>query len=219
MALNDFLVELDRLVGDATAAFQAAADADALEAVRIEFSGPRAGGSRPCKRVSGSLTGRIGRRGGNGSIRSSRRSKPRTAAPSNRWRPARKLPGRAAGPLFDPTVRGAAWRLGHLHPITQTIEDLKEIMGRLGFSVADGPEVEDPRHNFEALNIPPDHPARDPLENFYLAGGGAGSEWQGPSRRAGVRARHQNMGCGPRSLTRVPCPLCCAVKPARCRFG
>ena len=42
-------------------------------------------------------------------------------------------------------------------------------MGRLGFSVADGPEVEDPWHNFEALNIPPEHPARDPLENFYLA--------------------------------------------------
>ncbi len=42
-------------------------------------------------------------------------------------------------------------------------------MGRLGFSVADGPEVEDQWHNFEALNIPPAHPARDPLENFYLA--------------------------------------------------
>ena len=41
-------------------------------------------------------------------------------------------------------------------------------MGRLGFTVADGPEVEDEWHNFEALNIPPDHPARDPLENFYL---------------------------------------------------
>ena len=94
-------------------------------------------------------------------------------------------------------------------------------MGRLGFSVADGPEVEDPRHNFEALNIPPDHPARDPLENFYLAGG---RRRQRVARtkpgRAGVRARHQNMGCGPWSLTPVPCPLCCcAVKPARCRFG
>ncbi len=42
-------------------------------------------------------------------------------------------------------------------------------MGRLGFTVADGPEVEDPWHNFEALNIPLEHPARDPLENFYLA--------------------------------------------------
>jgi phenylalanyl-tRNA synthetase alpha chain len=42
-------------------------------------------------------------------------------------------------------------------------------MARLGFSVAEGPEIEDEWHNFEALNIPPDHPARDPLENFYLS--------------------------------------------------
>jgi phenylalanyl-tRNA synthetase alpha chain len=49
------------------------------------------------------------------------------------------------------------------------MEHLKEIMGRLGFTVAEGPEVEDTWHNFVALNIPEDHPARDPLENFYLA--------------------------------------------------
>ncbi len=42
-------------------------------------------------------------------------------------------------------------------------------MGRLGFTVAEGPEIEDEWHNFEALNIPLSHPARDPLENFYLA--------------------------------------------------
>jgi phenylalanyl-tRNA synthetase alpha chain len=59
--------------------------------------------------------------------------------------------------------------LGRLHPITQTIEELKDIMGRLGFTVALGPDIEDEWHNFEALNIPADHPARDPLENFYLA--------------------------------------------------
>jgi phenylalanyl-tRNA synthetase alpha chain len=64
---------------------------------------------------------------------------------------------------------GVRLRIGRLHPITQTIEELKDIMGRLGFTPADGPEIEDERHNFEALNIPPSHPARDPLDNFYLA--------------------------------------------------
>jgi phenylalanyl-tRNA synthetase alpha chain len=59
-----------------------------------------------------------------------------------------------------------------LHPVTQTIDELKEIMGRLGFTAVEGPEVEDPWHNFEALNIPAAHPARDPLENFYLATAG-----------------------------------------------
>jgi phenylalanyl-tRNA synthetase alpha chain len=72
-------------------------------------------------------------------------------------------------PAVDTTLPGCTVRVGRLHPITQTIEELKDIMGRLGFSVADGPEIEDEWHNFEALNIPPEHPARDPLENFYLA--------------------------------------------------
>ncbi len=70
---------------------------------------------------------------------------------------SRSLPGRRCA------------RFGHLHPITQTIEHLKEIMGRLGFNAAGGPEIEDEWHNFQALNIPAAHPARDPLENFYLA--------------------------------------------------
>ena len=62
-----------------------------------------------------------------------------------------------------------------MHPITQTIEELKDIMGRLGFTVADGPEIEDEWHNFEALNIPLEHPARDPLDNFYLSTAELGS--------------------------------------------
>jgi phenylalanyl-tRNA synthetase alpha chain len=78
-------------------------------------------------------------------------------------------PTKKDGPQFDPTLPGTPLRVGKLHPITQTIEELKEIMGRLGFTPADGPEIEDEHHNFEALNIPAAHPARDPLENFYLS--------------------------------------------------
>lgn len=70
---------------------------------------------------------------------------------------------------FDVTLPGNLPRLGREHPITQTIEEFKEIIGRFGFTVDDGPELEDEYHNFDALNIPQDHPARDPLDNFYLA--------------------------------------------------
>jgi len=70
---------------------------------------------------------------------------------------------------FDATLPGTRYRMGKLHPITQTINELKDIMGRLGFTPAEGPEVEDDYHNFQALNIPMSHPARDPLDNFYLA--------------------------------------------------
>jgi phenylalanyl-tRNA synthetase alpha chain len=86
----------------------------------------------------------------------------------------------AANAQFDASLPGATFRCGNVHPITQTIEELKEIMGRLGFSIVDGPEIEDDWHNFVALNIPDDHPARDPLENFYLATAAASSGAKDP---------------------------------------
>ena len=67
------------------------------------------------------------------------------------------------------TCPGIRPRLGHRHPLTQTADELIDLFGRFGFSVARGPEVEDVLHNFEALNIPPTHPARDPLDNFYIS--------------------------------------------------
>src|SRR5262249_23708441 len=66
---------------------------------------------------------------------------------------------------------GSRPRLGHRHPLSRTADELIEIFSRLGFAVARGPEVEDSFHNFEALNIPPTHPARDPAGNFYLSDG------------------------------------------------
>jgi phenylalanyl-tRNA synthetase alpha chain len=70
--------------------------------------------------------------------------------------------------LIDVTVPGVPFLLGKPHVITQTISELLDIFGRMGFGVAYGPEVEDEWHNFVALNIPPEHPARDPLDNFYI---------------------------------------------------
>jgi phenylalanyl-tRNA synthetase alpha chain len=58
---------------------------------------------------------------------------------------------------------------GSLHPVTQTRRELESIFRELGFSVESGPEVEDDFHNFQALNMPPDHPARDATDTFYLA--------------------------------------------------
>jgi phenylalanyl-tRNA synthetase alpha chain len=60
---------------------------------------------------------------------------------------------------------------GHLHPVTQTIEDIVQIFTELGFSVVLGQEMEDEYHNFDALNIPKDHPARDAQDTFWLTNG------------------------------------------------
>jgi len=70
--------------------------------------------------------------------------------------------------LIDVTLPGMPVQVGRPHVITQTISELLDIFGRMGFSVAYGPEVEDEWHNFVALNIPPEHPARDPIDNFYI---------------------------------------------------
>jgi len=70
--------------------------------------------------------------------------------------------------LVDVTLPGVPVEIGKPHVITQTLSELLEIFGRMGFGVAYGPEVEDEWHNFIALNIGPEHPARDPLDNFYI---------------------------------------------------
>ena len=70
--------------------------------------------------------------------------------------------------LVDVTLPGIPVNIGKTHVITQTINQLLEIFGRMGFSVAYGPEVEDEWHNFVALNIGPEHPARDPFDAFYI---------------------------------------------------
>ncbi|MHC4117484.1 MAG: phenylalanine--tRNA ligase subunit alpha [Planctomycetota bacterium] len=70
--------------------------------------------------------------------------------------------------LVDVTLPGIPVSIGKPHVITQTLNELLEIFGRMGFGVAYGPEVEDEWHNFIALNIGPEHPARDPSDNFYI---------------------------------------------------
>jgi phenylalanyl-tRNA synthetase alpha chain len=69
----------------------------------------------------------------------------------------------------DVTLPGRAQPLGYRHPIALVREQVQDIFTRLGYQVLEGPEVEDDYHNFEALNLPPDHPARDMQDTLYLA--------------------------------------------------
>jgi phenylalanyl-tRNA synthetase alpha chain len=71
---------------------------------------------------------------------------------------------------FDTTLPGRRETHGTLHPITQVMEEIKAIFLGLGFQVEEGPEIETDYYNFEALNIPKDHPARDMQDTFYVEG-------------------------------------------------
>src|SRR5574337_674559 len=70
--------------------------------------------------------------------------------------------------IFDITLPGKRPFIGKKHPLTQTIDDIKEVFARLGFDVVYGPEVESEYYNFEALNIPADHPSRTDFDTFYI---------------------------------------------------
>jgi phenylalanyl-tRNA synthetase alpha chain len=82
-----------------------------------------------------------------------------------------KLRARLEADWVDLTLPAPGPRCGHLHPITRIQRELEDLFVSLGFAVLDGPEVETEYHNFDALNIPPDHPARDMQDTFWLDGG------------------------------------------------
>ena len=69
----------------------------------------------------------------------------------------------------DFTLPGRRRALGKLHPLTQVTDDIVRAFRKIGFAVADGPEIEDEYHCFDALNTPADHPARDSQDTFYIA--------------------------------------------------
>jgi len=78
------------------------------------------------------------------------------------------LANRLAGERTDVTLPVLTGGTGAIHPISQTIDEIIAIFGEMGFVVAEGPHIEDDFHNFTALNIPPDHPARQEHDTFYL---------------------------------------------------
>jgi phenylalanyl-tRNA synthetase alpha chain len=164
--LEPALLELDRLLASGLAAFAAATSPDAVEVARIEYLGQKQGRVRTAQERLKALDPAAKRAYGqrfNG-VKQALES----ALEEARSRVERR--GVAAGAI-DVTLPGILPKLGHRHPLSQTADELIDLFGRFGFAVARGPEVEDVRHNFDALNIPPSHPARDPLDNFYLSEG------------------------------------------------
>jgi phenylalanyl-tRNA synthetase alpha chain len=168
MELHEFQLKLDELAGAAEKAFQEAQDPEGFEAARIAYTGARSGQMKSLQKELGGLSKEDKPGGGKALNDAKARIQAAQDQAAERLQSTPAV-AKTSGPLLDPTLPGIRRHLGSTHPITQTIEHLKQIMGRLGFSVVEGPEVENTWHNFVALNIPEDHPARDPLDNFYLS--------------------------------------------------
>jgi phenylalanyl-tRNA synthetase alpha chain len=179
----------------AVAAISAAKSAAELEAARVEFLGKKHGRLKDLQKLLGTVPPDQRREVG----QRFNEVKGRVESLLSGRQKELERPKRAAGAI-DVTLPGRASRLGTLHPITQTIEEFKDIMGRFGFTAVEGPEIEDEFHNFTALNIPPEHPARDPLDNFYVAAAGVSAG--GP-----VLLRSQTSTVQIRVMERTPPPV------------
>ncbi|MBX3743825.1 MAG: phenylalanine--tRNA ligase subunit alpha [Verrucomicrobiae bacterium] len=158
-----WLADIDPLAREAAEALRSAPDLPALERAKGAFLGPDGRFTRLMKQL-GSL---------------SREERPAAGKAINAAKSdieqllvARReeLECQATAPRIpaDFTAPGRRRHLGRLHPLTQTTDAIVAAFRRLGFAVADGPEIEDERHCFDALNTPADHPARDAQDTFYL---------------------------------------------------
>ncbi len=206
--MPDLVADLESLAGGARDAIAAASDARALEELRVRYLGKKG-------ELSAVLRGM-------GQLEAEER--PRVGEAANRVRDeVEALLGRARerlaaealerelrGPPLDVTLpgRGLVPR-GHRHPVTRTSEEIAQIFTRLGYQVASGPEIELDWYNFEALNIPPDHPARDMQDTFYVDESTLG----GPSPGALLRTHTSPIQI--RAMTRAGSPPVGVGAPGR----
>ena len=157
--------QLNKLESDAISAIDGCTDAESLEAWRVGYLGSKGKlkGLMPLMRdVPKEQKGQVGKR--LNEIKD--KLEAALAARAGSDSPTKK----PDGPALDITEPGtvASAHVGRRHIISRVIDELTEVFGRMGFVVAEGPELEDDEHNFIKLNIPPEHPARDPIDNFYV---------------------------------------------------
>lgn len=160
------LEELQQLQTQAQAELQAVTTPDALEAWRIKYLGTKGTVKTAMARLKDIPREQKGAFG-----QAANAMKDALQAAFDEAKHSLGKPAAATGPIEDVTLPGIEPRIGHLHILTQTIQEISDIFGRMGFEVVYGPEVEDEQHNFVDLNIPPSHPARDWMDNFYINNG------------------------------------------------
>ncbi len=157
---------LAQLLADAEAAAAAAANVAAIEDIRVRYLGKKGLLTEQLKQV-GTLAPEerplVGKWVNEAKDRLTERLRVRKSDLE-----AKAQEAQLARERLDVTLPGRGLGVGGLHPITRTLERLERLFTAMGFTVADGPEIEDDYHNFEALNIPAHHPARAMHDTFYL---------------------------------------------------
>ncbi|WP_287597607.1 phenylalanine--tRNA ligase subunit alpha [Thermomonas sp.] len=161
--------DIESLSAAALSEIKAAATPDALEALRVALLGKNGSITAQLKAL-GALPGDQRKAAGE-AINRARDVIGEALATRKTALDAAALDARLAGESIDVTLPGRDAARGGVHPVSRTLERISEIFGRLGYESADGPEIEDDWHNFEALNFPPHHPARAMHDTFYFGDG------------------------------------------------
>ncbi len=163
------MTDIESIREQALADIAAAAGPDAVESLRVALLGK-----------SGSVTAQLKslgalpadqRKAAGEAINRARDAIGEALAARKATLDAAALDARLASETIDVTLPGRNGEAGGLHPVSRTMERIADIFGRLGYELADGPEIEDDWHNFEALNFPPHHPARAMHDTFYFPDG------------------------------------------------
>lgn len=159
-------MDLPKLIADAQAEIAAVDSLDALDLIRVRYLG-KTGALTASLKALGSLP--AGERKAAGQeINTAKQSLQQSIEARKASLEQAHLQARLANECVDVTLPGRGQRNGGLHPVTRTMQRIESLFSQLGFSVEEGPEIEDDFHNFEALNIPEHHPARAMHDTFYF---------------------------------------------------
>ena len=161
--------DLQKTLSEALADIESAATPQALEQLRVRLLG-RKGGITARLKALGSLP--PGERPAAGkAVNQARNAISEAIAARKQALSGKQLEQELSGGAIDVTLPGRGMPPGAQHPLTRTIRRIRDILAGAGFSARSGPEVEDEFHNFTALNMPANHPARDMHDTFYLPSG------------------------------------------------
>jgi phenylalanyl-tRNA synthetase alpha chain len=167
--MENNMQHLKQLVTDGLEAVAQAADEAALDQVRVQYLGKKGELTQQLKSL-GKLSAEE-RPAAGAKINEAKQQVQDAITIKRTMMAADALSKQLAVESIDVTLPGRAQVNGGLHPVTMTIERIENFFSQIGFSVAQGPEIEDDYHNFEALNIPAHHPARAMHDTFYFGDG------------------------------------------------
>ncbi len=186
---------LDALRKELMAAIGKATDSDELEVLRVEALGKKGRVTRLMKELG---TMDAEKRRSIGQSLNSIKNEITLAIEERKATLANsELETRLLKEKIDVTLSARPEGVGRIHPISQTIDEVVAILGEMGLQVAEGPDIEDDWHNFTALNIPPDHPARQEHDTFYLPGETEGQRMVLRTHTSPVQIRPMQNGTPP----------------------